>query len=172
MKSHIFFQEFSTQIKSSIKQKNNYSVDDIIINNRVFHYDSQNNEYVDSELAGFLKKSPEEDYWEFSGDGYDVWFAGTFAEIKTDLKEYWQPEPLDRVELILLKLWREFHSVKEGDIVCQLGHKSQKVVALHPEIEHREAAFSCQSSDGEIRRVNFTDWRDNMWEIESRASNI
>lgn len=87
MKSHIFFQEFSTQIKASIKPKNNYSVDDIIINNRVFHYDSQNNEYVDSELAGFLKKSPEEDYWEFSGDGYNVWFAGTFAEIKRDLKK-------------------------------------------------------------------------------------
>lgn len=172
MKSAIFLKEFSTQRKVNGRLKKGCSVDDIIINNRVFHYDPQNNEYVDSELAGFLKKSPEEDYWEFSGDGYDIWFAGTFAEIKADLKEYWEPEPLDRVELILLKLWREFHSVKEGDIVCQLGHKSQKVVALHPEIEHREAAFSCQSSDGEIRRVNFTDWRDNMWEIESRASNI
>jgi hypothetical protein len=171
MKSRIFIQEFSTQSKANIKSKKNHTDTDIIINNRVFHYDPQNDEYV-SKLAGFLKKSPEEDYWEFSGDGYNIWFAGTFAEIKTDLKEYWEPEPLDRVELILLRLWREFHSVKEGDIVCQLGHKSQKVVALHPEIEGHETAFSCRSSDGKICRVNFKDWRDNMWEIESRASNI
>ena len=71
MKSHIFLKEFS-RVKANINSKNN----DIIIKNRVFHYDPQNDEYVDSELAGFLKKSPEEDYWEFSGDGYNVLFAG------------------------------------------------------------------------------------------------
>jgi hypothetical protein len=172
VKSAIFLQEFSTQIKVNGRSKKDPIVDDIIINNRVFRYDSQNNEYVDSELAGFLKKSPEEDYWEFSGDGYNVWFTGTFAEIKKDLKKYWQPEPLDRVELILLRLWKEFCSIEKGEIIRQIGHKPQKVIALHPEIEDSEAAFSCQSSDGKIRRVNFKDWRDNMWEIESRASNI
>jgi hypothetical protein len=166
MKSAIFIKEFSTQIKVNGRLKKGCSVDDIIINNRVFHYDPQNNEYVDSKLAGFLKKSQEEDYWEFSGDGYDVWFAGSFNKVKTDLRKYWEPEPLDRVELILLKLWKEFHSVKEGDIIRQIGRKPQKVIALHPEIEGREAAFSCQSPDGEIRRVNFIDWRDNMWNID------
>ncbi|AFY96816.1 hypothetical protein [Chamaesiphon minutus] len=173
MKSSIFTREFFTQTKANTKQKNNHIVKDIIINGRVFHYDPVYKEYVDSKLAGFLKKSPdEEDYWEFSGDGFDIWFAGTFAEVKSDLEEYWEPEPLDRIELILLRLWKEFRSIEKGDIICQIGHKPQKVIALHPEIENLEAAFSCQSSDGKIRRVNFKDWRDDMWEIESRASNI
>lgn len=171
MKSSIFVKEFSTRIKANVKQKDNYIADDIIINNRVFHYDPVYNEYVDSELAGFLSKSPEEeDYWEFSGDGYEIWFVGTLSEVKRDLKRYWKPEPLDRVELILLKLWKEFHSIKVSDIVCQMGQEPQKVINIHPEMEGQETAFSCQSPNGEICRVSFKHWRDNMWEIKSRAS--
>lgn len=171
MKSSIFTKEFFTQTKANTKPKNARTIKDMIINGRIFRYDPIYKEYVDSELAGFLKKFPdEEDYWEFSGNGFDIWFAGTFAEVKSDLEEYWEPEPLDRIELILLRLWKEFRSIKVGDLVCQIGQQPQKVISLHPEIEGQEEAFSCRSQNGEIRRVSFKDWRDGMWEIEYKAS--
>ena len=147
------------------KNSLNSTPQSIVIGERVFVYDRDQGQYFDSEMAGFLRQSPDgEDCWSFSGDGYLTWAEGTFGEICEYLTTDWEPEPLDEVELILLKLWHDFNSIEVGDLLRRVMGQTAKVVALHPEIEGQEQALSCQSPNGEIFCITFDDWRDNIWQ--------
>ncbi|WP_373546979.1 hypothetical protein [Chamaesiphon sp.] len=171
MPSHIFAQEFSAELKDEVVSIDNKS-GDIIIKGRIFQQDPTDpNAYIDTELAGFLCRFPNEgDYWEFSGDGDYVWYIGTFAEVSKDLCKYWKPQPMSYENTILFNLRKKFHSIREGDLVSLSSPYVPtygEVVAWHPEIEGQQEAFSYRSPNG-IVRVTLEDWLMNMWEIKRK----
>lgn len=170
MASHIFAQYFFDELKDEVVCSDNRT-GDIIIKGRLFQQDLTDlNEYIDTELAGFLRKSSEEDYWQFSGDGYALWADGTFAQVSKYLRKEWKPQPMSYEDSIFYNIQKKFHSIREGDLVGPVNPYAQtlgEVVEWLPEIEDQKEAFCYRSPDG-IVCVTFEDWLKNMWEIKRK----
>ena len=124
MTSHIFAQHFFDELKDEVVVNDNRT-GDIIIKGRLFQQDLTDlNEYIDTELAGFLRKSSEEDYWQFSGDGYALWADGTFAQVSKYLRKEWKPQPQKEKQSMISPLLHP-HAMRHQCHTGQCKHNYQ-----------------------------------------------
>lgn len=165
------------KVKSKKKQQIKFTrKQQIVAGDRVFQYNPDNDDYVymDGNLCGFLRQSSDnDDYWEFSGDGCDLWEMGSLARVGKYLIDKWKPIKLDRVELIILIIEREYRSLKLGDLISSEFSALKdiyQVIEFYPQVEHQQEAIECQNSKGKKLKITLECWRNEFWRIVGRSN--